>query len=105
MARAGLFVLLLAGACAGDDHTLHIVCHAPAQPYYDCQPVASPDPNACTGGPSWRSAQGPDDAPLTTEDPDLAFPDGCTFHLNECGCCYETGRQFDCHAGQWVEPI
>ena len=97
-------MLLWGAACAHDDgHTF--VCHAPEQPFYDCQPLPSANATSCTGGPSWRPYAGPDDAARTTEDPDRVFPDGCTFHLNECGCCYDTGRVFVCSGGTWVEPI
>jgi hypothetical protein len=102
--RCAILLGLLVAACGGDET---FVCHAPEQPFYDCQPIApaSADTNACAGGPSWRPANGPDDAPLTTEDPDLVFPSGCVFHLNECGCCYTSGRVFDCTGGHWVEPV
>jgi hypothetical protein len=98
-------ILVVVAACGTDKSTF--VCHAPAQPFYDCQPIApaSADANACTGGPAWRPTNGPDDAPLTTEDPDLVFPEHCMFHLNECGCCYESGRGFECYAGHWEEPL
>jgi hypothetical protein len=100
-----IVLAMLVASCADDEGTF--VCHAPEQPFYDCQPIApaSADANACTGGPAWRSVHGPDDAPLTTEDPDLVFPEHCVYHLDECGCCRESGRIFECYAGHWAEPI
>lgn len=99
-------VLLFAAACAHDDGDT-FVCRAPEQPFYDCQPIspANADTTSCMGGPSWRPYAGPPDAALTTEDPNRVFPDGCTFHLNECGCCYDTGRLIECLGGVWVEGL
>jgi hypothetical protein len=102
--RLALLVVFAAG-CTNDDHS--IVCHAPEQSSYDCQPIdpATADDRACHGGPGWRSAHGADDAPLTMQDPGLVFPDGCVFHLNECGCCYASGRDFHCSYDHWSEPL
>ena len=99
-----LAVLVLLAACSTEDE---FVCHAPAEPYYDCDPIdaSTADMNACVGGPAWRPASSNENTPLTYQDPMLVFPDHCQFHLNECGCCYDTGRVFECYAGQWEEPL
>ncbi len=97
-------VLLVTG-CANSDGSF--VCHAPAKTSYSCEPIdpATAPATACIGGPTWRSAHGPDDAPLTHEDPQLVFPAGCTFSLPECGCCYASGRVIECMGTSWVEPL
>lgn len=103
--RCVILLVVLASACANDGSKL--VCHAPEHTSYSCQPIdlASADDKACVGGPAWRSVHSSDDAALTYEDPDLVFPDGCVFRLNECGCCYDSGRVVVCTAGHWVEPL
>jgi hypothetical protein len=103
------YVLAVAAFVVGcaDDSNSTFTCHAPDQKSYSCQAIdpASATATSCMGGPVWRSAHGPDDAPLTHEDPDLVFPDGCALQLPECGCCYESGRSIICNRGQWQEPI
>jgi hypothetical protein len=103
--RYVIAVAMLVAGCGADDSTF--TCHAPDQKMYTCQPIdpALATATSCMGGPAWRSAQGPDDAPLTYEDPDLVFPDGCALELPECGCCFESGRSIMCNRGQWEEPI
>jgi hypothetical protein len=103
--RYAIAVVVLVVGCGDDGSTF--VCHAPAQKSYSCEAIdpASAPATSCVGGPAWRSYNGPDDAPLTYEDPNLVFPDGCTFALPECGCCYTSGRVIVCTSGQWSEPV
>ena len=99
-----LALVVLLAACNNEDE---FVCHAPEKSYYDCQPIdaSMADAKACVGGPAWRPTATNDSTPLTYQDPALVFPEHCMFHLDECGCCSETGRLFECYTGQWEEPL
>ncbi|HEY0255305.1 MAG TPA: hypothetical protein VGC41_27440 [Kofleriaceae bacterium] len=102
LAVKALALVALAG-CESPDGTL--VCAAPDEPYYECQPIAAATETSCVGGPTYVPAHGPADAGQIQRDPGLVFPDGCHYHLDECGCCYPDGRLFVCTYGRWDEPL
>jgi hypothetical protein len=88
---------LLAAAGCEDESSFH--CRAPAMTQFSCAPLPAGS-YGCVGGPVWRSnVTGAEH----TEEPDVVFPVGCVVTVPECGCCYESGRGFEC-AGMFPEP-
>lgn len=92
-------VIALAVIEVGCEEDNGFQCEAPETTQYSCEPIPA-DSYGCIGGPVWRSRY---TGPEHREEPDKVFPVGCRVTIPECGCCYTSGRGFECH-GEYPEP-